>query len=405
MFVALSTSEQICQPYLGRLITFDYLLRSMFKSAFVIVRYACCLLFFVFACHSLLAQTAVVTLSGRVTDDKTGKPLPFANVFINNSTIGTTADENGNYRLGNLAIGNVDLGVSFLGYETIRQTLRFEQPGQKTVMFKMKEGSELQAVTIYARKNKKRERYIKIITRELLGNTPFSKQCKILNTEVLRISMGDDDHLGAQTTKPLIIENYALGYRIFQDLDDFDYYAGKVYYGGSTRFEILKAKDQEQKKLWRANQERAYKGSLKNLLTGMVTDSLEEYGFKVYQVIPDSLRMFSSVRSGNGYNSLSNHVGNRIIPIRGLWLIKPGSLETERLVVSKTQLEVFNMNKRGRSPYSDMGYAYTQITMPQGYMVITPQGWVVMPMNFEIAGDLGNDRFSTLLPSDWKRDD
>jgi len=378
----------------------------MFGHAFVFGKRFSLLCYLVFLAHSVFAQSGgTITLSGKVTDDKTGKPLPFANVFINNSTIGTTADENGNYRLGNLAIGNLDLGISFLGYETIRQTLRFEQPGQKTVMFKMKEGSELQGVTIYARKNKKRERYLKIIMRELLGNSPFSKQCKILNTEVLQISMGDDGHLGAQTNKPLIIENYALGYRIFQDLDDFDYYAGKVYYGGSTRFELLKSKDEEQKKMWRTNQKRAYQGSLKHLLTGMVTDSLEEYGFKVYQVIPDSLRMFSSVRTVNGYNSLSNHVGNRIIPIRGEWLIKPGQLETERLVVSKTQLEVFNMNKRGRSPYPDMGYAYTQITLPQGYMVITPQGWVVMPMSFEIAGDLGNDRFSSLLPSDWKRDD
>jgi hypothetical protein len=362
----------------------------------------CVISFFAF---SVFGQSEVVVLSGRVTDDKTGKPLPFANVFINNSTIGTTADENGRYRLGNLTIGNLELGVSFLGYETIRQTLRFEQGGQKTVMFKMKEGAELQGVTIFARKNKKREKYLKIITRELLGNSPFSKQCQILNTEVLRISMGDDGHLGAQTTKPLIIENHALGYRIFQDLDDFDFYEGKVYYGGSTRFELLKAKDDVQKKLWRANQKLAYKGSLKNLLTSMVTDSLEEQGFKVYQVIPDSLRMFRSVRSVNGYNALGNHVGNRIIPIRGGSLIQPGELVTERRVVSKTQLEVFNMKKRGRSPYSDMGYAYTQITMPQGYIVITPQGWVVMPMNFEIAGDLGNDRFSSLLPSDWKRDD
>jgi len=73
--------------------------------------------------------------------------------------------------------------------------------------------------------------------------------------------------------------------------------------------------------------------------------------------------------------------------------------------VSLTQLEVFNMNRRGRSPYADMPYAYTQITLPQGYMVTTPQGWVVMPMGFEIAGDLGNDRFSNLLPADWKRDE
>ncbi len=346
-----------------------------------------------------------VILTGRVTDAKTGKPLPFANVFINNSTIGTTADENGNYRLGNLAIGNLDMGVSFLGYETIRQTLRFEQPGQKTVMFKLKEGSELEGVTIYAHKNKKREKYLKIITRELLGNSPFSKQCRIVNPEVLKISMGDDGHLGAQTNKPLIIENNALGYRIFQDLDDFDYYEGKVYYGGSTRFELLKEKDLLQKKLWRTNQEKAYKGSLKHLLTSMVTDSLAENGFKVYQVIPDSLRMFSSVRATNGYNALSNHLNNRIIAVRGERLIRSASLPTERLVVSKTQLEVFNVNKRGRSPYADMGYAYTQITLPQGYMVITPQGWVSMPMNFEIAGDLGNDRFSSLLPSDWRRDE
>jgi len=27
-----------------------------------------------------------------------------------------------------------------------------------------------------------------------------------------------------------------------------------------------------------------------------------------------------------------------------------------------------------------------------------------MPMGFEIAGYLGNDRYSTLLPADWKRD-
>jgi len=361
---------------------------------------------FFFLAHVTIAQqTPMVTLVGKVTDAKTGKPLPFANVFINNSTIGTNADGEGNYKLPNLPIGNLEMGVSFLGYETIKQTLRFEQAGVKTVLFKLKEGMELQGVTIHAKKNKKRERNIKIITRELLGNNRFSKLCKIMNTEVLRISDDDDGHLGAQTTAPLVIENYALGYRIFQDLDDFDFYQGKVYYGGSTRFELLVPKDNAQKVTWRENQKEAYRGSLKNLLASMVADSIIEQGFKVYQVIPDSLRMFGSVRTAYGYNPISNHINNRIEQVRGSKLIRPGELVTERLLISRTQLEVFYTKKHGRSPYNDMPYAYTQITFPQGYIVITPQGWVVMPMGFEIAGDLGNDRFANLLPADWKRDE
>lgn len=351
-----------------------------------------------------LAQTATVTLTGTVTDEKTGEPLPFANVYINNSSIGTTTNEKGTYVLANLPIGNLDVAVSYLGYAPIKQTLRFEQPGRKTVVFKMRSGMELEGVVIYSKKSKKREQRLKIITRELLGAGPFSKLCKILNPDVLRISMEDDGHLSAQSTSPLKIENRALGYMVYQDLYDFDFYEGKVFYGGNTRFELLTPKNEEEKNLWRSNQKKAYQGSLKELLTSMVTDSLRENGFRVFQEMPDSLRRFHTVRPVNGLNPIKNHLHVRIDEIRGAQLIRPGELETERLVVSGTKLEVFNTNKRGRSPYTDMGYAYTLVTMPQGYIVISPQGWVIMPMGFEIAGDLGNDRFANLLPSDWQRD-
>lgn len=351
-----------------------------------------------------LAQTATVTLTGTVTDEKTGEPLPFANVYINNSSIGTTTNEKGTYVLANLPIGNLDVAVSYLGYAPIKQTLRFEKPGRKTVVFKMRSGMELEGVVIYSKKSKKREQRLKIITRELLGAGPFSKLCKILNPDVLRISMEDDGHLMAQSTSPLKIENRALGYMVYQDLYDFDFYEGKVFYGGNTRFELLTPKNEEEKNLWRSNQKKAYQGSLKELLTSMVTDSLRENGFRVFQEMPDSLRRFHTVRPVNGLNPIKNHLHVRIDEIRGAQLIRPGELETERLVVSGTKLEVFNTNKRGRSPYTDMGYAYTLVTMPQGYIVISPQGWVIMPMGFEIAGDLGNDRFANLLPSDWQRD-
>lgn len=357
----------------------------------------------IFAFSSIQAQDATtVSLTGKVTDEKTGAPLPFSNVFLNNSTIGTTTDDQGNYRLSGLTIGSLEMVVSYLGYETVKQTLRFEQGGVKTIHFKLRQGLQLEDFVVRGGKNKKREKQLAIIQRELLGKHDFSKQCKITNMEVLRISE-EDGHLTAQTVQPLIIENYALGYRIFQDLDEFDLYKGKLYSGGSTRFERLVPKDSAQAKQWFKNQKVAYAGSLKHMLVSMVTDSLSEQGFKVYQVIPDSLRMFNSVRSYNGgANYITYHDRNRIISVRGEKLIHPGKISTERFLVSGTQLEIFYLKKRGRSPYADMPYVYTQITFPAGHIVITETGWVVLPMGYEIAGYLGNDRYSTLLPADWK---
>lgn len=352
-------------------------------------------------------QAATVTLSGTVTDEATGELLPFANVYINNSSIGTTTNEKGVYTLANLPIGNLDVAVSYLGYAPIKQTLRFEQPGHKTVLFKMRQGVDLEGVVIFSKKSKKREQRLKIITRELLGTSRFSKLCKILNPEVLRISLDDNGHLTAQSNSPLKIENRALGYLIYQDLSDFDFYEGKVYYGGNTRFELLKPANEEEKNRWRTNQETAYQGSLKQLLTSMVSDSLRENGFRVFQQVPDSLRSLRLL-SGGGANgspySIKNHLYYRIDEVRGAALILPGELATERLVVSATKLEIFNLNKRGNSPYADMSYAYSVLSFPQGYAVISPQGWLIMPMGMDILGDLGNDRFANLLPSDWQRD-
>jgi hypothetical protein len=373
-----------------------------------IIRYYSIFLLFIWSFTYQLAhaqQSAKVILNGKVTDEKSGKPLPFANVFINNSTIGTTADENGNYRLGNLDMGTLDIGVSYLGYGTIRQTIRVEQPGLKTIQFKLKEGTELMGVTIYSRKNKNRERNLKIVSRELLGTNEFSKLCTITNPEVIRVHQESNGHLSAQSTSPLIIENKALGYRIYQDLDDFDYYDGKLSYSGTTRFEVLKTKDDLQKKLWKKNQKEAYQGSLKHLLASMVADSIAEQGFKVFQTIPESMRRLNPNRPVPGANPIANQINAKIKEVKGITLIQPAELETERYLVSDTKLEIFNMNKKSRSPYSDMPYAYTQVTLPQGYMVITPKGWVAMPMGFELAGDLGKDRFSSLLPADWNQEE
>ncbi|MCY7357773.1 MAG: carboxypeptidase-like regulatory domain-containing protein [Rudanella sp.] len=58
-----------------------------------------------------MAQTL---LQGRVTDAATGKPLPFAAVYINTTTRGTTANEDGNYKLTGVTAGTVEVVASYL---------------------------------------------------------------------------------------------------------------------------------------------------------------------------------------------------------------------------------------------------------------------------------------------------
>ena len=97
----------------------------------------------------LIAQTKV---SGLVIDED-DYPIPFANVIFKNSTTGTITDENGRFYLESSEKYQT-LQVSFVGYETI------DVPLTKSVTYKMnillKEGSQLNEVTIYSGKQSKK---------------------------------------------------------------------------------------------------------------------------------------------------------------------------------------------------------------------------------------------------------
>jgi hypothetical protein len=68
---------------------------------------------FVVLASSLFSQT--FELSGRITDAKSNEPLPYSNVRVLNSTLGTAANSKGNYEL-RLSAGKYTLVASYIGY-------------------------------------------------------------------------------------------------------------------------------------------------------------------------------------------------------------------------------------------------------------------------------------------------
>src|SRR5215469_16727556 len=62
-----------------------------------------------------IAGFAQVSISGKITDDQ-GKPIPFASIYIKNTTKGTSANSDGGYIL-KLAPGVYDVQYKAVGYK------------------------------------------------------------------------------------------------------------------------------------------------------------------------------------------------------------------------------------------------------------------------------------------------
>ena len=89
-------------------------------------------------------------LSGRVTDTKTGVPLPGASITLAESRVGTMADSLGNYLLKNAPLGHTLIEVSYAGYKSAVEHVDIN-PGDNTKNFKLTSSIvENEAVTITA---------------------------------------------------------------------------------------------------------------------------------------------------------------------------------------------------------------------------------------------------------------
>jgi hypothetical protein len=98
------------------------------------------------------------TLKGLLTDKETNnEPLPFANVQIKGTSIGTTTDFDGNYIL-NVSAGNHIVVFSFLGYKTIEKPVTIKENETITInsVLSAEEGVSLDEIVVRSSSNKEK---------------------------------------------------------------------------------------------------------------------------------------------------------------------------------------------------------------------------------------------------------
>lgn len=112
------------------------------------------LFFLVVFSISLFGQEGII--KGKVTSN--GNILPFANVFIEGTTIGTTSNENGLFEITNLEIGQYTFVASLTGFETNKMQLSLskEKP-LASIQIKLKENLyQLEEVVISGTRTSKK---------------------------------------------------------------------------------------------------------------------------------------------------------------------------------------------------------------------------------------------------------
>jgi hypothetical protein len=233
-------------------------------------------------------------ITGQVVDSLTKKPVPFANVFFANTTIGTVTDTSGYFSIRNFPSGKYDLTVSFVGYNTYQKSIAFEESHFIFKISLTQQVTQLSEVVVRADTTGWKRHY-NLFKELFIGLTKNAAEVGIANPRDLRFYYDRPEQLLLGFgQKPIVIENRSLGYRIHYELVQFEYFtsARRLGYFGIPRFEELKPKRTAEANRWARERERAYNGSSAHFIKSLKQNALQENGFKVFYFhrVPNSKR-------------------------------------------------------------------------------------------------------------------
>jgi len=356
-------------------------------------------------------EKLTVTVFGTVTDAETNLPIPYANVFFNNTTLGSATDSFGKYTIYNVPIEYKELIASSIGYTTLKVNLTLQLNKVRTVDFQMPQDRKmLSTVVIYGNKEEAdqdwRNNY-KLFKEIFLGTTSNARQTEILNPEVLDFTTekqsyehsgynrvpqeGASFQIKATASQPIKIENRALGYALEVTLDKFIATSNVYQMLITTRFDTLTSKNIREKRKWQQNRIMTYKGSHRHLFKSIMSGRYLQEGFNIYQGKlsndPSSPTKFlPSEIPATAFNIFVDTVN------RGSKILRKGMYQIN-----------YNNKLVSKNQQSLPGYSIpvSWVEVGDTCLTLSPNGEPVQPANYWKMGNMDSYRIADILPYDF----
>lgn len=241
----------------------------------------CCQLLF-------LGVQSQLHLSGTVVSADTRLPVVAANVYLNNSTVGTITNENGQFTLKRFPNGRFDLVVSCIGYETYHITLQSNQLPEKISVSLKPSTQELQEVIVEAYDKNGWKKWGRIFMDNFMGTSANVRDCKLINPDEVHFRYSEKKKMVIATGADLLlIENKALGYLLKYNLTRFEFRTAsqEFFINGYALFQNMTPRNPKQEKQWMQNRKEAYYGSMMHFMRSLFQNKLLEQKFEVKQIL------------------------------------------------------------------------------------------------------------------------
>lgn len=332
----------------------------------------------VFSCIHAEAQWASIT--GRVIDGKTAEPLPFANVFLNNTTIGTVTGLAGEFKITNITSPAVyDIIISFVGYDTYRTKVSLD--GKELTLGEVRlipAEIELGTVEVKGTKDVVWERKLKNFERIFLGADKVARQCVIKNPWVIDFPQMEDKSTVAKASAPIEIENRALGYSINFHLTSFVANKTSFLIQGDAIFKELTTENKKEREAWERLREETYRHSVQHLFKSILEGRIFGEGFRIFKSKTTDF------------------------------------IDTVNLVTATTRPGVYRIAMKdpvdiwyGLSNYGSLSpehYEITALKLRNGYVLVNSSGYEMNPTDVTLSGVMGEKRVAYMLPLNYRSD-
>lgn len=226
-----------------------------------------------------------VMLNGRVLDRRTKEPIKAVAVYLNGTSLFTTTDADGYFRLRSPRAVNASLVFSHIAYETVVVDNPFELEARE--FFLDEKSAEITEITVNSQLPFSRMSMLKIFKDNFIGREKGALRCSIENEDDIYFWYNGNT-LSAGAVRPLIIRNLYLGYVVTAELVSFSIefdrklsidpkHVTNIVYGVMSSFQDM---DPASNRFARRRKE-AYGGSSVDFFHNIVSGTLEQSKFSI----------------------------------------------------------------------------------------------------------------------------